>query len=130
MAEILWMWANTNQRRLKNDFDWVTCKRGDIVMATGDGWSWGSEELKGGFWRITRLPGLPLQRFDDWLEPVFRDGTLALKRKHYLAIDLPEAGWLREIVAVTPVSRLHADQYERFLALKRLRPVPQPELVI
>lgn len=50
------------QDKINEDF-YKNCKcskRGDVIVAMPDGWNWGKDELTLPFYRIFKVPGLPL----------------------------------------------------------------------
>jgi hypothetical protein len=58
MAELLVRIAD----KVNSDFYMNTkcTKRGDVIVASPDGWPWGKEELSLPFYRIFKIPALPL----------------------------------------------------------------------
>lgn len=50
------------QDKVNADFylDCQCTKRGDVIVARPDGWPWGHDELTAPFWRILKVPALPL----------------------------------------------------------------------
>lgn len=64
-------------------------KRGDVIVARPDGWSWGDKELEHDFWMIVKIPGLP-ESIGDTLtmqEVGDKEKNLLRKRMHGLNFD-------------------------------------------
>jgi hypothetical protein len=43
------------------------CKRGDVIAVCEDGHQWGSQELTAPYWRILKLPGIPVATAQNFL---------------------------------------------------------------
>lgn len=70
-------------------------KRGDVIHVAPDGWPWGNEEKTLPFYRIVRLPGVPLEEAQALLGPELdddpRNPSRVLQRRAFrLDLDHPD----------------------------------------
>lgn len=60
---------------------------GDVVVVMPDGWVWGKAERGAdadSMWCIVCVPGVPVEAFREYLEPLKIDDRVVLFRKHHL----------------------------------------------
>ena len=88
------------------------CKRGDVVVACPDGWSWGREEVKDPRTLILKVPGLSLQEAEAMTTPEIGDRrvTPMLHERAFYLETLPE---------VVGVPRVAVISIEQFRAAKK-----------
>lgn len=103
---------------------WAGTKKGDVIDAFPDEMPWNDSEKMRAHFRILSFPGLHVSAWYDWLEPMYLNGKLILKRKYYVTLEAPESAWLRDVLNMGYALQLDPIEQVKFLALKRARATP------
>lgn len=116
-------------------------KRGDVVWAADDGWPWSREELVAPYWRVIKVPALPLSEAQAFLasekdsDPAHPSRTLQ-RRAFKLDLDAltsigPLATYLADDTRTQPFFTVSgAARLSAFRAAKVLKaPIADPNVI-
>jgi hypothetical protein len=123
----------TNPNSIYED---VRCmKRGDVVVVCEDGWPWSQKELTAPYWRIVKVPGMPMEEAQALTTPELGDinvNRMLRRRAFKLDVDnvnLPNAirSWLADDTRAQPTLTVTLSRARGLKTLKQ--PAADPNVI-